>query len=267
MAEYLDLDAEVLHAYHAEVIAWVGELTDGLPVRQILDLGAGTGNGTLLLAQQFGTADVIAVDGSAELLARCMTKAGDLGVAARIHPAEADLNGAWPVAGPVDLAWASNSLHHLADPDRVLTDLFTAIRPDGFLVLAELESFPRFLPADVGVGSQGLEERCHAAMAEAIAHELPHLGSDWSTRVRRAGFTIQAERMFAIDLRPPLPPSAGRYAQASLRRLRAGLADRMSAEDLAAFDALLDADGPLSVLRRADLSVRARRTVLVARRP
>ncbi len=267
MADYLDLDAEVLQSYHLEVTTWVSELADELPVRRILDLGAGTGNAALALAQRFAQADVIALDMSAELLARCMARARALGVAERVRAVQADLNGAWPVAHGVDLAWASNSLHHLADPDRVLTDLFATIRPGGFLALAEIESFPRFLPDEVGVGRPGLEERCHAVMAEAIAHELPDLGSEWGTRLREAGFAIEAERIFAIDLKPPLPASAGRYAQASLRRLRSGLPDRMSADDLAALDALIDSDGPVSVLRRADLTVHAGRIVWVARRP
>jgi hypothetical protein len=78
---------------------------------------------------------------------------------------------------------------------------------------------------------------------------------------------VLGEREFAIDLRPPLPAAAGRYAQVSLRRLRSALDDRMSADDLAAFDALIDSDGPDGVLHRTDLSVRTTRTVYLAERP
>jgi hypothetical protein len=78
---------------------------------------------------------------------------------------------------------------------------------------------------------------------------------------------IEAERTFAIDLEPPLPAAAGRYAQASLRRIRPSLDGRMSADDLAALDTLLDSDGPDSVLRRDDVTVRTTRTVWAARRP
>ena len=267
MAQLLDLDAEVLRSHHAEVTTWVCGFAAGLPVRRILDVGTGTGSGALALAKRFAQADVIALDVSAELLGRCMATAREAGVADRIHPVQADLNAAWPVVGAVELAWASRSLHHLAAPDRVLTDLFATICPGGVLALAEIESFPRFLPYDVGLGTPGLEERCHAALAESVAHELPHLGSDWAALLRRAGFTIRAERTFAVHLEPPLPAAAGRYAQASLRRLRSGLPAQVSAGDLAALDALIDADGPEGVLRRADLTVRARRTVWVASRP
>jgi ubiquinone/menaquinone biosynthesis C-methylase UbiE len=267
MAELLDLDAEVLHSYLSDVIARVHELAAKLPRRRILDLGSGTGTGALALAQRFEGADVIALDISAQLLDRLRDKARDLGVADRVRTVQADLDAAWPATGIVDLAWASSSLHHMADPDRVLTKVFAALCPGGLLVVAEMDSFPRFLPDGPGPGRPGLEARCHAALAEAQAAEVPHLGSDWGPRLSHAGFTIEAERTFAIHLTPPLPAFTARYAEASLRRIRSGLDGRISADDLATLDTLTDSDGPGSVLRRTDLSVRTARTVWVARRP
>jgi SAM-dependent methyltransferase len=266
LAELLDLDAEVLHSYLSEVIAWVHELAVGLPCRRILDLGCGTGTGALALLQRFEGSGVIALDVSAQLLDRLRDKARDLGVADRVRIVQADLDAAWPAIDTVELAWASKSLHHMADPDRVLTEVFATIRPGGLLAVAEMDSFPRFLPDDLGFGRPGLEARCHSAAADRQAGEMPHLGSDWGPRLTKAGFTVEAERTFAIDLTPPLPASAGRYAQASLRRIRSGLDSQMSADDLATLDTLIDSDGPDSVLRRNDLAVRTARTVWVARR-
>jgi len=185
----------------------------------------------------------------------------------RIRTVQADLDTAWPAIDAVDLVWASSSLHHMADPDRVLAGVFAALRPGGLLVVAEMASFPRFLPDDLGLGRPGLEERCHAVLAEWRAAELPHLGSDWGPRLSRAGFTIDAERPFLIDLTAPLPVASGRYAQATLRRIRSGLDGRMSTDDLAALDALIDSDGPDGVLQRGDLTVRTARTVWAASRP
>ena len=267
MVELLDLDAEVMHSYLFDVVAWVSDVATDRPCRRILDLGCGTGSGALALARRFEEADVIAVDMSAPLLARLSDKARDLGVVNRIRTVEADLDRVWPTIDPVDLAWASNSLHHVSDPDRVLGDVFATIRPGGLLAVAEVESFPRFLPDDIGLGRPGLEARCHAAAAEARAHDLPHLGDDWGTRLRGAGFTIESQRTFTIDLPRPLPAATGRYAQASLRRVRSGLDGRLSAEDLSTLDTLIDGDDSLGVLRRDDLTVRAARTVWLARRP
>ncbi len=264
LTELLDLDAEVLHEYQSEVIAWVRELAGDLPGRRILDLGSGTGTGALALARGFEEADVLAVDVSATRLDRLRARARELGVDCRIHTLQADLDAGWPATGPVDLVWASNSLHHMADPDRVLAGVFTALQPGGVLAVAEMGSFPRFLPPDIG---SGLEERCHAALAEGLAHQLPQLASDWGPRLRTAGFLSEAERTFAIHLVPPLPAAARRYAQLSLRRIRSALDGQISAADLAALDMLLDDDGPGSVLRRGDLAVRTARTVWVARRP
>jgi SAM-dependent methyltransferase len=266
MAELLDLDAEVMHSYLSEVIDWVHDLV-GLPCRRILDLGSGTGTGALALVRRFAGADVLALDISAPLLDRLREKARGLGVADRIRIVQADLDAAWPAIDTVDLVWASSSLHHMADPDGVLAKVFAAIRPGGLLAVAELDRFPRFLPDDLGLGRPGLEARCHAALAERQAAEVPHLGSDWGPRLSKAGFTIEAERTFAVDLTPPLPPSASRYAEASLRRFRSGLDHRMSADDLATLDSLIDSDGPGSVRRRDDLTIRTARTVWIARRP
>jgi hypothetical protein len=78
---------------------------------------------------------------------------------------------------------------------------------------------------------------------------------------------VEQERTFTIDLTPPLPEATGRYARACLRRARTGLDSRLGHADLATLDALLDEDGPESILRRDDLRVRTTRTLLLARRP
>jgi hypothetical protein len=49
--------------------------------------------------------------------------------------------------------------------------------------------------------------------------------------------------------------------------MRSGLDGRLSADDLATLETLIDDDNSLGVLRRDDLTVRAARTVWVARRP
>ncbi len=265
MAELLDLDAEVLQGYLSELTGWIAGLAADLPPGRILDLGSGTGTGTVALLRRFGQASVTAVDMSAQLLHRLAERARLLGVADRVRTVQADLDTVWPAIGTVDLAWASASLHHLTDPDRVLAEVFAALRPGGRLVAVEMGSFPRFLPHDSDLA--GLEERCHAAIAEGHAAELPLLGSDWGPRLSRAGFAVEAERLFAIELAPPLPAAAGRYAQASLRRMRSHLDGRIGAGDLRLLDLLIDSDGPDGVLQRDDLTVRTARTVWVGRRP
>jgi len=263
LAEMIDLDAEVLHEYLAEVTGWLHERAGGR-TRRILDLGSGTGTGALALAERFGDAEIVAVDRSAPMLRRLGDKARARGVAGRVHTRQADLDAGWPALEAVDLVWASASLHHLADPDRVLADVFATLRPGGLLAAVELDAFPYFLPPDVGIGRPGLEERCHAALRQRLSHDLPLLGADWGPRLAKAGFTVEVERSFAIELTSPLPPATGRYAQATLRRLRSGLDERLDAEDRATLDALLAGD---ALLTRDDLTVRTTRTVWLAVRP
>jgi SAM-dependent methyltransferase len=267
MTELLDLDAEVFHAYLSEAFTLVQQRSAGLPVHGILDLGCGTGTAALTLAQRFAGADVTAVDGSAEFLAHLRAKATGLGLAGRIHTVETDLDGPWPAIDPVDVAWTSMFLHHLADPDRGLAELFAAIRPGGLLAVAEIASPLRFLPDDIGVGRPGLEARCLAALGEIVTAELSCLYADWGPHLAGAGFTDMAERTFEIDLASPLPAPAVRYVHGSLRRTRAHLDGVLAADDLAALDAIIDGDGPGAVSRRQDLAIRGRRTLWTARHP
>ncbi|MFC6081480.1 class I SAM-dependent methyltransferase [Sphaerisporangium aureirubrum] len=267
MAELLDLDAEIFRPVLTEVIGLIHGLAAGMPVRRILDLGSGTGTGVFALLQRFEDADAIAVDTSAQMLHRVEDRARDLGVARRLRTVEADLDAAWPAVGTVDLVWASASMHHMTDPARVLTDVFAALRPGGLLAMMELDSFPRSLPGDLGIGRPGLEDRCHAALAEAHAAEMPHFHADWSSFLSGAGFTVEVAQTFTVDLPPPLSEHSRRYALAFLRRIRSRVEDRLSAEDLATLDTVIDGDGPDGALRRDDLFVRGTRTALVARRP
>jgi SAM-dependent methyltransferase len=263
LAELLDLDGEVLQDYLDEVTAWVQGLTAD-PPRRILDLGAGTGTGTIALARRFGSAEVTALDVSPDMLARVRAKALRAGLDGRVRTVEADLNAAaWPAAEPADLAWAAASLHEVADPHRVLTDIRAALRPGGLLAVVEMEGPPRFLPDDLGLGAPGLEPRLHARLegTQPLAHE------DWGPRLVRAGFTIAGRQAFAIDLRPPLPAAAGRYAQAYLRRIRPAVEPGLSAADRAALATLLDGQGPDALRHRADLTVRGTRIAWLARRP
>lgn len=270
MAELLDLDAEVLHAHLTDVTAWLAKSAESagdIPVRRLLDLGSGTGTGTLALLQRFPDAEAVAVDASAPLLHRLRDKAQARGVAERVRTVQADLDEAWPDFGDVDLVWTSAALHHMADPDSALREVFAALRPGGLLAVVEMEGFPRFLPDDLGIGEPGLEARLHELTSHEHAERVPHLGADWGPRLTAAGFTVESERRFAVDLLPPLPAATGRYAQAMLRRLRDALADRLGADDRSVLDTLLDSDGPDSVTRRGDLTVRTERPAWLVRRP
>lgn len=261
LAELLDLDAEVLGPYLDEVTAWVGQYAPDVP-RTVVDLGAGTGTGSLALARRFHSAAVVAVDRSALMLDRLRTAARGQGLADRLRVVQADLDVAWPEVGAVDVVWAASSLHEVADPDRVFRDVHAALNPGGLLVVIEMDDLPRFLPDDVGLGRPGLESRCHEALAQANWNSHP----DWRPHLAAAGFEVAAQRTFTVDA-SPAPPSTGRYAHAYLRRIRSFLDGRLAADDLGTLDHLLAGDHPDALLHRRDLTVRGSRTAWAARRP
>jgi SAM-dependent methyltransferase len=266
LLDLLELDAEVLADYWSAALDWVMRAADGTPRARLLDLGAGTGTGAIGLAQRFGEADVFAVDVSADSLARLRAKTLDLGLAPRVHAVAADLDAGWPDLGPLDLTWASMSMHHMADPGRVLRAVLDATRPGGLIAVAEFSQPLRFLPDDLGFGLPGFEDRVADALGHAHAEALPTLGSEWAPRLADAGWTVIAERDFPIDLNPPAHPRAARYAQAWFTRLSHGLDDRLSADDRAILAALLDESGPRSLLHRTNLHIRGTRSITLARR-
>ncbi|WP_103501709.1 MULTISPECIES: trans-aconitate 2-methyltransferase [unclassified Streptomyces] len=263
-AEILDLDAEVLAEHTAAITAWL-PLTSA-PSR-IVDLGCGTGAGTFALLDRFPTAHVTAVDSSPGHLDRLRNAAHAKGVADRVHTVRADLDAdAWPDLGTPDLVWASASMHHLADPARVLRALHDLLAPGALLAVVELAGLPRFLPAGAPEERPGLEERCHAAADRLHAEHLPHRGADWGPMIDAAGFTLAGEHTVTVDMDGSHDPAVARYASGVLQRVRGAAAETLAAGDLAALDRLLDPDGPHSLLRRDDLSVRTERTVWAARR-
>ncbi|HEY7279859.1 MAG TPA: class I SAM-dependent methyltransferase [Trebonia sp.] len=268
MTGLLELDGEVLRDYWSAALDWVASAADG--AGRVLDLGAGTGTGALGLAERFPQAEVIAVDVEPGSLARLRDKAAARGLADRVRAVAADLDAGWPDFGPLDLTWASMSLHHLADPGRVLGDVRAATRAGGLVAVAEFAEPLRFLRPDLGFGRPGFEDRVLDALGRAHAEELPTLGSDWTPRLAAAGWDVIDERQFPIDLDPPAHPRAAEYARAWFTRLSEGFADQLEPDDQATLTALLAAllanNGPGAVSDPAQLHIRGVRTVTLARR-
>lgn len=264
LPDLLDLDAQVFAEQLHDVRADIERSADG-PVRTVLDLGTGTGTGTFGLLQHFPRARALAIDASDQMLERVRLQAEQLGLSDRLETVRVDLDHGLPSHEPVDLVWASASLHHLADPDRTLAQVAAAIRPGGLMAVVELTGFPRFLPDDAP--GAAAEAKAHAVLDADRTIDMPAMGSDWGDRLARAGLVVVLERPIVIDLESPrLVPAAGAYAFATLTRIRGAVADRLEAADVELVDRLIDG-GPDDVRRRTDLHVRAERQLHLARRP
>ncbi|HET8992445.1 MULTISPECIES: methyltransferase domain-containing protein [unclassified Rhodococcus (in: high G+C Gram-positive bacteria)] len=257
-ADLLDLDAEVHSEYLKDLVDWVADRVDP---RVIVDVGAGTGTGTRVLAARFPEAEVIAVDRSPEMLARIRDTADRHDVRGRVTTVEADLDAGWPAVDSPHLVWAALSLHHVQEPDTFLRELHDSLDPGALVVVIEMESQPRFLPDDIGIGTPGLEARAHALAGERGWNNHP----DWTGDLERAGFDVEAVRRTEIDL-DGTTPTARTYARTVLGKLRHGLENGLSADDLEVLAQLSSNHGPHSVLSRNDLRVRGHRTAWAARK-
>lgn len=195
---FLDLDAEVFGDHLAAVLDEID-----LPLaRGIVDLGAGTGAGSRLLRNRYPDAAVTCVDNDPEMLAML----GAQGFAVL----EANLDDGFPAVteAPVDLVWASSSLHHLAHPAQLLWGVRQALAPGGVLVVVELASLPCFF-SDPNAAL--IEQRCHAAASAEGWNRHP----DWAPLIEAAGFVVTKSEV--MDL-APVTPAAREYAQQWIAR-------------------------------------------------
>jgi len=237
--------------------------------RVAVDVGCGGAGMTAALAAALGRHGVVvAVDADAEVLAAArshLTAVVPPG-AGRVDFVEADLAaGVAPLRdaldGPVDVVWASASVHHLGDQQAGVTALAGLLAPGGRLALAEGGLSRRHLPWDLGIGDPGLELRLDAAQDRWFARmraELPgttRMPYGWTEALRRAGLTQVTTRSTLLERPTPLDDGDRVRAVDGLNhrvdRLRpTGLLD---AGDLAAWDRLLDPADPAWLGHRGDL--------------
>ncbi|ALO67085.1 hypothetical protein AS189_11970 [Arthrobacter alpinus] len=262
LAQMLDLDALILGSYLADATAWAAELAVHEP-ETILDIGSGSGVGSLALARRFPAAHVTALDMSAQMLATTLESAAGSGLDGRIAGLQVNLNEEWPASATADLMWASSSLHELADPERTMAEMFANLNPGGLLIVIEMDGLPSFLPDRLQEGSAvgaGLESRLHASLASNGWNQYP----EWTAGLERAGFAV--ERRHFPTRGSATPELAARYGRAFLGRIAPTLAGAVSPSDLASLELLLG-NGPESLERRGDLVVRGHRTAWAASKP
>lgn len=97
---------------------------------KLLDVGAGLGEAALYFARQ--GAEVTAVDISPQMVALCLENAKRLGLAIQGIAASAE-NLVLPQES-FDIVYAANVLHHVAEKDRFLKTIHSALKPGGVFV-------------------------------------------------------------------------------------------------------------------------------------
>lgn len=267
MADLLELEGEAHSPYLRQAFA---ELTHLAPQR-ILDIGSGPGVVACQLAALFGQAEVLAVDGTPELLDRAQERAERLGV--RLRTRLARFPEGLAELPPADLVWSAQVVHHVGDQQAALNQLSRLLTRGGVLAIVEGGLPARWLPRDLGFGRPGLHARLDVAMEDRFSQmraELPGsvaVVEDWPAMLRAAGLTDARSKTYLVDHPAPLAEGPRQFVRRSLERRRAMLGEQLDSEDLATLDRLLDPADPAGIDQRADLFLLIAKTVHVGRRP
>jgi SAM-dependent methyltransferase len=247
--------------------------------RLAADVGCGGGGMALAMARRLAPGGrVVAVDSHGEILdaarAHVREELGEPEYGPRVDFVTAALEDGMrglrtDIGGAPDLIWASAVIHHVGDQQDAVDTLAALLAIGGRLAIQESGLRRRHLPWDVGVGAAGLEARLEAAaghwytaMRAGIATHKP-LPYGWTTAMRRAGLVTVTERTFLIELPAPLSTIARRHALTWLggRVTHAAGADALSADDLDAWNRLLNPEEPEWLGHREDIHLLEARTV------
>ncbi|HEU4348670.1 MAG TPA: methyltransferase [Actinoplanes sp.] len=235
-----------------QALAWLaGRVPDAT---MVLDIGSGPGVAACTLAELLPGAEVLAVDGTPELLELAGERAAKLGLGERVRTRATHLPDGLTDLPPADLIWVSGVAHHMPDPAEAVRELAALVRAGGVLALREGGLPLRCVPS---YADGGLFARMNAINDELVAHHHHPMGAidaqrDWPILMREAGLTEVESRTFLLDLPAPLSDRAREGLQRHLRATREMLADHVGDADLARLDVLTSDTDPESVLHRDD---------------
>jgi SAM-dependent methyltransferase len=267
-AAQTELEGEVLIDFVTRTAERVRALHPG-PVQRIADIGSGPGVAVCALAEWFPGATVVAIDGSSAMLERAGARAQRLGLKDRVETLVAVLPDGLNEVAPVDVLWASMSLHHVGDEVAALRDFRKLLAPNGVVAITEFGDPLRSLPHDLGIGEPGLADRLQAAQSEWFAlmrAGLPEsvVSADLATMVGSAGLSVLSDEIVRIRIDEPLRESERKWLVGNFRRTRDHFHDRLDPADLAVLDILLDEHNPLGIMNRADVFIEASRQIVLA---
>jgi ubiquinone/menaquinone biosynthesis C-methylase UbiE len=184
------------------------------PGAAVLDVGCGVGIATRMLAQLLGRdARVVGIDLSLPHLHAA-------GPARDVSLLQADASMLCFKDRSFDLIWSCNTINHLSDPVRALTDMRKALRPAGRIVLAQSGFLPEMFFAWDAPLDEAVRAACHQYYRERYGLTL-----DDTARVRglvgllqRAKLRVGRVRTLVIERVQPLTAADCAYFEETIFR-------------------------------------------------
>jgi len=130
--------------------------------RRVVDLGCGSGNVTLLLAERWPRARILGLDGSSDMLARARSRS------TTIDWQETEL-ATWRTDEPFDLVYSNAALHWLPDHAALFPRLATAVAPRGVLAVQMPSNFAA--PSHALIHALALEAPYRTYLAPRLRHD------------------------------------------------------------------------------------------------
>lgn len=200
-----DWDAETYDVVSDPQFEWGMEVLERLQLsgdEAVLDAGCGSGRVTAEIAARLPRGRIVAVDGSAAMVAKARERLGD-GASYLV----ADL-GALQLDEPVDVVFSTATFHWILDHERLFARLRAALRPGGRLI-AQCGG-----EGNVAAYAQAI---ARAAARPGFARHLEGIGQQWNfaapdeteRRLREAGFS--AVRCW-LQPKPVVPESPFEFA-------------------------------------------------------
>ena len=243
-----ELSSAFWEPVNAAMIRWLGLANRS----RVLDAGCGYGDHAILFASAGHS--VTALDINLPALDGVNRRASKLRGDGTVTTTEGDIQRLPFEDGSFDLAWASHVLHGQRDYMNAARELRRAVRPRGLVVVREDQSTTSFLPYDLGVGRPGLEFRLKKAFLDWFLEDRIKRGRcpyGWAAVLRRAGLADVKTKSFLHEVAQPFSGAQTEYLEATLARW--SREERVSREDRAIVQRLLNPAGPEYVFRREDL--------------
>jgi len=121
------MHGEMIEAEHLVRYAWASQFAPGA---RVLDAGCGVAYGSMMLADA-GAAEVVGVDNDESVIAGLLSSSP-----ARVSIEVGDVTHLSHEDARFDIVVCFEVIEHVADPERVLDELYRVLRPGGLLVIS-----------------------------------------------------------------------------------------------------------------------------------